>query len=158
MTVICSLRLIKVSGKLNVNIWVSLGAKCWVRGGVGGQFPRHLNWSIPLITLLLFFLKGEDLREGNSPSWFNPVEAIQVTKYLQALRSSDKFSLSLSDIGVITPYRKQVHIFRILYLCVHHRWLPLVTRSKHWLRIRLRHLRKGNRVERSPVSRPRCPW
>ena len=77
--------------------------------------------SVHLITLLLLFLKGEDLREGNSPSWFNPVEAIQVTKYLQALRSSDKFALSLSDIGVITPYRKQVHIFRILSLCVHHR-------------------------------------
>ena len=22
---------------------VSLGAKCWVRGAVGGQFPRNLN-------------------------------------------------------------------------------------------------------------------
>ena len=22
----------------------SLRAKCWVRGGVGGQFPRNLNW------------------------------------------------------------------------------------------------------------------
>ena len=67
-------------------------------------------------------MKGEDLREGNSPSWFNPVEAIQVTKYLQALRSSDKFSLSLSDIGVITPYRKQVRIFCILYLWTEEPW------------------------------------
>ena len=30
----------------NVNICVSLGAKCWVTGGVGGQFPRNLNWSL----------------------------------------------------------------------------------------------------------------
>ena len=29
-------------------------------------------------------------------------------KYLQSLRSNDKFSLKLTDIGVITPYRKQV--------------------------------------------------
>ena len=28
----------------------------------------------------------------------------------------------------------------------------------YWLRIRVRHLQKGNRVERSPISRPRCPW
>ena len=32
-------------------------------------------------------------------------------KYLQSLRSSDKFSLQLTDIGVITPYRKQVCTF-----------------------------------------------
>lgn len=32
-------------------------------------------------------------------------------KYLQSLRSSDKFSLQLADIGVITPYRKQVCTF-----------------------------------------------
>ena len=54
------------------------------------------------------FFKGEDLREGNSPSWFNPVEAVQVVKYLQSLRSDNNFPLKLTDIGVITPYRKQV--------------------------------------------------
>ena len=26
--------------------YFSLRAKCWVRGGVGGQFPWDLNWSI----------------------------------------------------------------------------------------------------------------
>ncbi len=31
-------------------------------------------------------------------------------KYLQSLRTNDKFSLKLTDIGVITPYRKQVRI------------------------------------------------
>lgn len=61
-----------------------------------------------ILCFLLSWFKGEDLREGNSPSWFNPVEAVQVTKYLQSLRSSDNVSLKLSDVGVITPYRKQV--------------------------------------------------
>lgn len=75
------------------------------------QWDKLPNKGFPVI---FHGLKGEDLREGNSPSWFNPVEAIQVTKYLQALRSSDKFSLSLSDIGVITPYRKQVEKLRLL--------------------------------------------
>ena len=27
----------------------SLAAKCWLRGGVGGQFPRNLNWSVKLM-------------------------------------------------------------------------------------------------------------
>ena len=31
--------------QLNVNNCVSPGAKYWVRGGVGWQFPRNLNWS-----------------------------------------------------------------------------------------------------------------
>ena len=25
--------------------YLSLRAKCWLRGGVGGQFPKNLNWS-----------------------------------------------------------------------------------------------------------------
>ena len=29
----------------NINTYFSLGAKWWLRGGVGGQFPRNLNWS-----------------------------------------------------------------------------------------------------------------
>ena len=29
----------------NINTYFSFRAKCWFRGGVGGQFPTHLNWS-----------------------------------------------------------------------------------------------------------------
>ena len=29
----------------NIIAYFSLRAKCWLRGGVGGQFPRNLNWS-----------------------------------------------------------------------------------------------------------------
>ena len=31
--------------QVNINTDFSLRAKCWVRGAVGGQFPRNLNWS-----------------------------------------------------------------------------------------------------------------
>ena len=31
---------------LDVNICVSLGAKCWVRGGVGGQFRGSGAWTV----------------------------------------------------------------------------------------------------------------
>ena len=50
------------------------------------------------------------MREGSSPSWFNPVEALQVMRYLKAIISNDLHTLSWDDIGVITPYRKQVYI------------------------------------------------
>ena len=53
-------------------------------------------------------VQGEDLREGNSPSWFNAVEAIQVMKYLQAVVNNDVHPVTFDDIGIITPYRKQV--------------------------------------------------
>lgn len=53
----------------------------------------------------LYFLKGEDLREGNSPSWFNPAEVVQVVRYLQGIQTDQ--SVAPDDIGIITPYRKQ---------------------------------------------------
>ncbi|XP_077977756.1 uncharacterized protein LOC144433319 [Glandiceps talaboti] len=64
--------------------------------------------------ILFHGIKGDDLREGNSPSWFNPVEAVQVMKYLKSLLCNDVRPLKYSDIGVITPYRKQVEKIRLL--------------------------------------------
>ena len=31
--------------KANINTYFSRRAKCWLRGGVGGQFPRNVKWS-----------------------------------------------------------------------------------------------------------------
>lgn len=56
-------------------------------------------------------VRGEDFREGNSPSWFNPFEVLQVIKYLKILYD---LGISSSDIGVITPYRKQVEKIRFM--------------------------------------------
>ncbi|KAI8503673.1 hypothetical protein Bbelb_186440 [Branchiostoma belcheri] len=55
--------------------------------------------------------EGEDMREGCSPSWFNPVEAVQVLRYTQLLLGG---SVKQSDLGIITPYRKQVEKLRLL--------------------------------------------
>lgn len=52
--------------------------------------------------------QGEDVREGNSPSWFNPVETVQVIRYLQGLLNDSDTRVEAEDIGIITPYRKQV--------------------------------------------------
>lgn len=48
------------------------------------------------------------MREGTSPSWFNPMEAVQVVKYVQAILSLFKENITVDDIGIVTPYRKQV--------------------------------------------------
>lgn len=45
-------------------------------------YIQSINVIISLIVIMMGvisnLLQGEDIREGNSPSWFNPVEAVQV--------------------------------------------------------------------------------
>jgi helicase MOV-10 len=48
---------------------------------------------------------GFNEREGSSPSWFNISEAEVVANYIQLIKDTTK--ISLSDIGVITPYQRQ---------------------------------------------------
>ena len=81
--------------------------------------------------LVFHGVQGEDMREGNSPSWFNPVEAVQVSsaspppshslspsslhtsfifqvvRYVQSLKDNYTYAPKLEDVAVITPYRKQ---------------------------------------------------
>ena len=45
------------------------------------------------------------MREGNSPSFFNPSEAVVVLSYIAALL---KQGMLPANIGVIAPYKKQV--------------------------------------------------
>ena len=46
---------------VNINTYFSLRAKCWLRGGVGGQFPGNVAVTyellkVPDITILFFIL------------------------------------------------------------------------------------------------------
>nr|XP_036862625.1 RNA helicase Mov10l1 isoform X2 [Manis javanica] len=64
--------------------------------------------------LVFHGVRGDEAREGRSPSWFNPAEAVQVMRYCCLLARSMSSQVSASDIGVITPYRKQVEKIRTL--------------------------------------------
>uniref|UniRef100_A0A8C4MV14 RNA helicase Mov10l1 n=1 Tax=Equus asinus asinus TaxID=83772 RepID=A0A8C4MV14_EQUAS len=64
--------------------------------------------------LIFHGVRGNEAREGRSPSWFNPAEAVQVMRYCCLLARSASSQVSASDIGVITPYRKQVEKIKIL--------------------------------------------
>ena len=59
-------------------------------------------------------LRSKDLRESDSPSWFNANEVVQVIGYLKQLTQQTECSLQMDDIGIITPYRKQVQKIRQL--------------------------------------------
>jgi len=68
----------------------------------------------PKVPFIFHGIRSEDYREGNSPSWFNPMEAVQVLKYVQMIVLSRRADITVDDIGVITPYRKQVEKIRLL--------------------------------------------
>lgn len=48
---------------------------------------------------------GTNHRDTDSPSWYNPEEATQAYLYLLKFY---KHGLTPDDIGIITPYQKQV--------------------------------------------------
>jgi hypothetical protein len=56
---------------------------------------------------------GENTREGTSPSWFNPQEAMAVVEYVKKLVEESKPKISPEDIGIITPYARQVQKIRL---------------------------------------------
>ncbi|XP_035749610.1 RNA helicase Mov10l1 [Egretta garzetta] len=64
--------------------------------------------------LIFHGIRGSETREGHSPSWFNPAEAVQVMRYCCHLAKNENTAVSVTDIGVITPYRKQVEKIRYL--------------------------------------------
>eukprot|EP00026_Physarum_polycephalum_P000193 Phypoly_transcript_00193.p1 GENE.Phypoly_transcript_00193~~Phypoly_transcript_00193.p1 ORF type:complete len:940 (+),score=127.19 Phypoly_transcript_00193:1526-4345(+) len=80
------------------------------------------NWEgLPTKGFPLIFhgLEGKDEREGNSPSWFNISECLQVFTYVRKLLENRAPKISAKDIGIITPYRKQAQKIRT-YLQANH--------------------------------------
>ncbi|NXD68606.1 M10L1 helicase, partial [Eolophus roseicapillus] len=73
-----------------------------------GKLPKK---GFPLI---FHGIRGSETRESYSPSWFNPAEAVQVMQYCSHLAKSENAAVPVTDIGVITPYRKQVEKIRFL--------------------------------------------
>jgi len=51
---------------------------------------------------------GKDEREERSPSFFNAAEVSVVISYAEKLISKRGYKVSQKDIGIISPYRKQV--------------------------------------------------
>ncbi|GCB60273.1 hypothetical protein scyTo_0009148 [Scyliorhinus torazame] len=78
---------------------------------------KFCNWEkLPRKDFPIIFhgLRGNEMREGSNPSWFNPKEAVQVMRYCCLLSKHYTNPVPLSEIGVIAPYQKQVQKIRIL--------------------------------------------
>lgn len=81
------------------------------------EADHHLTYSLaehPILPakgfpVLFQQMDGKDEREGDSPSWFNPLEVTAVIELVKNfLEERGKFKAVAKDIGIITPYRKQV--------------------------------------------------
>jgi len=59
------------------------------------------------IPMIFHGLRGEQSRDSDSPSWYNADEVIEVVQYVKKLLHE---GCTADDIGIITPYRKQVKI------------------------------------------------
>jgi len=62
--------------------------------------------------IMFHSVNGENTREGNSPSWFNPEEVMVVVQYAIELIQNSKPKINQEDIGIITPYARQVQKIR----------------------------------------------
>jgi len=70
---------------------------------------------IALLTGSIYGCEGEDTREANSPSWFNPDEVQYVKMYVDLLvKDTRQNRCKPEDIGIITPYHKQAQKIRML--------------------------------------------
>jgi superfamily I DNA and/or RNA helicase len=56
-------------------------------------------------SIIFHNVNGKNVQDPDSPSWYNSEEATQVYIYLLDLYNH---GLKSSDIGIITPYSKQV--------------------------------------------------
>lgn len=74
------------------------------------HFPTTRSKDFPI---MFHSIDGENLREGKSPSWFNPQEATVVVDYVDRLINQSRPPVSKTDIGIITPYARQVQKIRL---------------------------------------------
>lgn len=76
------------------------------------------GWNLlpnPKFPVIFDGVRGENFREDSSPSWFNPAEVVQVTRYMKELYD---YGIAPEDIGIITPYKKQAEKIRMLMGCL----------------------------------------
>ena len=79
---------------------------------------RFVNWEhLPTRRFPIIFhgIEGEDTREAQSPSWFNPDEVQIVKMYVDLLVQGTRVNrCKPEEIGVIAPYHRQVQKIRML--------------------------------------------
>ena len=76
------------------------------------QFPGLSQEARGRVPLIFRGIIGQDLKEEMSPSFFNPAEAVTVLDYVKEITGMKENRVAAREIGVITPYRRQVQKIR----------------------------------------------
>jgi len=71
----------------------------------------------PGFPLVFHGVVGRDEREERSPSFFNVDEISVVMKYIASLLELRQPKILQKQIGIISPYRKQVHFVKVAFEC-----------------------------------------
>lgn len=74
-----------------------------------------LTWSKlpnPKFPLLFYAVEGQDMRDADSPSFYNQHEIVAIADLISHLVNENQ-SIKQSEIGVITPFYKQVQKIRL---------------------------------------------
>ncbi|EDW77438.2 uncharacterized protein Dwil_GK18288 [Drosophila willistoni] len=79
---------------------------------VQGIFPPDSKMS-PSHGVVFIGVLGENLQDDDSPSWYNMIEATEVFMMTLAIYRCD---VKPNQIGIITPYVKQVHTIRNFFV------------------------------------------
>ena len=66
----------------------------------------------PKVPLIFQCVKGEERRDDNDPSFFNPKELIEATRFAKKIVLEGK--AMAEDVVIITPYKKQAQKFRLM--------------------------------------------
>lgn len=75
---------------------------------------EHLPNRTAGFPIVFHAVDGENQREGNSPSWFNLQEAILTVETVGLLVKHSRPAIRPDEIGVITPYARQVQKIQLL--------------------------------------------
>lgn len=79
--------------------------------------PPSFKWNIQkeeeALPCVFYGVNGKQIREGDSSSFMNKIEAMAVVDLVVKLLEND--SISEDDIGVLAMYRKQVYLIRKLF-------------------------------------------
>jgi helicase MOV-10 len=76
------------------------------------QFPGIPDKARGKFPVIFHGVQGQDQREENSPSFFNPEEAVRIIDYVKQILDMKQNKVRGKDIGIIAPYRRQVDKIR----------------------------------------------
>lgn len=95
-----------ISCKRLLQVSQTTGPEASLLASLASELPKRFIEDGPP-ALVFHGIRGENYQEGESPSWYNPQEIVQSIYYLNVLYS---MGLNASDVGIITPYQKQVSL------------------------------------------------